>query len=153
MCTSSNVHYIEIGLPALVMAQRRLEPETQARDLGRARAICAMLGMQITRYTIDNRDTIADRDMEADARAAADSDPRLWSYTAVSGKERMLVLILQCRELYSYTIPSFSVITVEMRRIKYQVGLHDGSTKLWMDSFMPIRRVLGIHSLYLQTAG
>ena len=50
----------------------------------------------------------------------------------------------------SYTIPSFSVITVEMRRIKYQIGLHDGSTKLWMDSFMPSRRVLGIHSLYLQ---
>ena len=42
-----------------------------------------MLGMQsevysITRYTIDNynRDTIADRDMVADAGAAADSDPR-----------------------------------------------------------------------------
>ena len=53
----------------------------------------------------------------------------------------------------SYTIPSFSVITVEMRKIKYQIGLHDGSTKLWMDSFMPSRRVLGIHSLYLQTTG
>ena len=43
--------------------------------------------------------------------------------TMVSGEERMLVPILQCGELYSYTIPSFSVITVEMRRIKYQVGL------------------------------
>ena len=87
--------------------QRRLEPETQARDLGRPRAICAMLGMQsevcnqryaITRYTIDNRDTIADRDLVADAGAAADSNPRLWSYTAVSGEERMLVPILQCGE-------------------------------------------------------
>ena len=81
------------------------EPETQARDLGRPRAICAMLGMQsevcnlITRYTIDNRDTIADRDMVADAGAAADSDPHLWSYTVVSGDERMLVPILQCGEL------------------------------------------------------
>ena len=106
----------------------------------------------ITRYTIDNRDTIADRDMVADAGAAADSDPHLWSYTVVSGEERMLVRILQC-ENCSYTIPSFSVITVEMRRIKYQIGLHDGSTKLWMDSFMPSPRVLGIHSLYLQTTG
>ena len=46
--------------------------------------------------------------MEADAGAAADSDPRLWSYTAISGEERMLVLIPQCRELYSYTslVPS-----------------------------------------------
>ena len=78
---------------------------------------------------------------------------RLWSYTAVSGEERMLVPILQCGVLYSYNIPSFSVITVEMRRIKYQIGHHDGSNKLWMDSFMPSRRVLGIHSLYLQTAG
>ena len=72
-------------------------------------------------YTIDNIDMIADRDMVVDAGAAADSDPRLWSYTAVSGEERMLVPILQCGELYGYTIPSFSVITVEMRRIKYQV--------------------------------
>ena len=101
----------------------------------------AIGSIAITRYTIDNRDTIADRDMVADAGAAADSDPRLWSYTAVSGEERMLV--------YSYTILCFSVIMVEMRRIKYQVGLHDGSTKLWMDSFMSSRRVLGIHSLYL----
>ena len=30
---------------------------------------------------------------------------------------------------YCYTIPSFSVITVKMTRIKYQVDLHDGSTK------------------------
>ena len=50
---------------------------------------------------------------------------------------------------YTIDIYGFSVITVEMRRIKYQIGLHDGSTKLWMDSFMPSRRVLGIHSLYL----
>ena len=49
----------------------------------------------------------------------------------------------------SYTLPSFSVITVEMKRIKYQVGLHDGSTKLWMDLFTPSRRELGIHSFIL----
>ena len=45
----------------------------------------------------------------ADSGAAADSDPWLWSYTytAVSGEERMLVPILQCGgELYSYTIIS-----------------------------------------------
>ena len=92
----------------------------------------------------------------ADSGAAADSDSWLWSYTAVSGEERMLVPILQCGgELYSYTIISkfFLVITVEMRRIKYQVGLHDGSTKLSMDLFTPSRRELGIHSLHLQTAG
>ena len=44
----------------------------------------------------------------ADAGAPADSDPRLWSYTAVSGEECKLVPILQCGELYSYNIPSFS---------------------------------------------
>ena len=84
--------------------QRRLEPETQARDLGRPRAIYALCLVcnqryAITHYTIDNRDTIADRDMVADAGAAADSDPHLWSYTVVSGDERMLVPILQCGEL------------------------------------------------------
>ena len=43
----------------------------------------------------------------ADSGAAADSDPWLWSHTAVSGEERMLVPILQCGgELYSYTIIS-----------------------------------------------
>ena len=40
----------------------------------------------------------------ADAGAPADSDLRLWSYTAVSGEERKLVPILQCGELYSYNI-------------------------------------------------
>ena len=58
----------------------------------------------ITRYNIDNREIIADRDMMADAGAAADSDS---DYTAVSGEEHMLVPILQCGELYSYTIPRF----------------------------------------------
>ena len=72
----------------------------------------------------------------ADARVAADSDLWLWSYTAVSGEERMLVPILQCGELYSYTIPSFSVITEEMRRIKYQIGHHDGSIYQTLDGFI-----------------
>ena len=100
-------------------------------------AICLVYNQRyaITHYTIDNRDTIADRYMVADAGAAADSDSPLWSYTAVSGEERMLVPILQCGELYSYTITSFAVITVERRRIKYQIGLHDGSNKLLIDGF------------------
>ena len=34
----------------------------------------------------------------ADSGAAADSDPWLWSYTAVSGEERMLVPILSAAE-------------------------------------------------------
>ena len=36
---------------------RRLEPETQARDLGRPRAICAMLGMQseVCNHTLYHR--------------------------------------------------------------------------------------------------
>ena len=42
----------------------------------------------------------------ADVGAAADSDPWLWSYTAVSGEECVLVSILQCGELHSYTIIS-----------------------------------------------
>ncbi len=39
-----------------------------------------------------------------------------WSYTASSGKDRVLVPSLECGESYSYTIPSFSVITMQMRR-------------------------------------
>ena len=37
--------------------QRRLEPETLARDLGRPRAICAMLGMQseVCNHTLYHR--------------------------------------------------------------------------------------------------
>ena len=41
----------------LVWNQRRLEPETQARDLSRPRAICAMLGMQseVCNHTLYHR--------------------------------------------------------------------------------------------------
>ena len=41
----------------LARGSRRLEPETQARDLGRPRAICAMLGMQseVCNHTLYHR--------------------------------------------------------------------------------------------------
>ena len=119
-------------------------------------AICLVCNQRyaIARYTIDNRDTIADRDTVADAGAPADSDPPVVVlHSSFRRRAHACTNRLQCGVLYSYNIPSFSVITVEMRRIKYQIGHHDGSNKLWMDSFMPSRRVLGIHSLYLQTAG
>ena len=45
------------SMNAIVEHQRRLEPETQARDLGRPRAICAMLGMQseVCNHTLYHR--------------------------------------------------------------------------------------------------
>ena len=42
------------------------------------------------------------------------------------GEERVLVPILQCGQLVSYAIPSFPVVTVNLRRIKYQGYLADG---------------------------
>ena len=137
----------------------RLEPEAQARDLGRPRAICAMLGMQsLIRGTqshvipsiIETRSQIETwwQMPELQRTQTPICGPTQW-FQAMSACLYQFFSAENC----SYTIPSFSVITVEMRRIKYQIGHHDGSTKLWMDSFMPSRRVLGIHSLYLQTTG
>ena len=37
---------------------------------------------------------------------------RFWSYVASSGENRVLVPLLECGQLYSYTIPSFFVSEV-----------------------------------------
>lgn len=41
-------------------------------------------------------------------------------YTTADGEEYNSVPVLECDELYPYTIPSFPVITVKLRRIKYE---------------------------------
>ena len=41
-------------------------------------------------------------------------------YTSTEGEEITVVPILECGEVLSYTIPSFSVVTVKMRKVKYQ---------------------------------
>ena len=51
------------------------------------------------------------------------------------GEERVLVPILECGQLVSYTIPSFPVVTVNLRRIKYQGYLADGRLKV-VDGFI-----------------
>ena len=67
--------------------------------------------------------------------ADRDSGPRFVFYITDTGEIRMLVPILVCGDLYSYTIPSFSVVTVEMRRIKYELLLEDGQPKI-IDEFI-----------------
>ena len=52
-----------------------------------------------------------------------------------NGEWRSLIPILGCYETYQYTIPSFSVVTVKIRRIKYQCILPDQSTKV-VDGFI-----------------
>ncbi len=58
-----------------------------------------------------------------------------WSYTGANGKDRALVPVLKLENLYSYTIPSVAVLTVEMRRMKYQCMLPDGTTQI-VDGFI-----------------
>ena len=132
--------------------RRRLEPETKARDLGRPRTICAMLGTQshVIPSIIETRLHIETWWQTPELQQT--QTPVCGPTQRFQAKSASLYQFFSA-ENCSYNIPSFSVITVEMRRIKYQIGHHDGSTKLWMDSFMPSRRVLDIHSLYLQTAG
>lgn len=52
-----------------------------------------------------------------------------------TGEKKIVVPILSIGELRSYTIPSFSVITVELREIKYQCQLPDKSVKV-VDGFI-----------------
>ena len=42
-----------------------------------------------------------------------------------TGEEQVIVPILRIGKIVSYTIPSFSVITVKLREIKYQCPLPD----------------------------
>ena len=44
-----------------------------------------------------------------------------------TGEEQVIVPILRIGKIVSYTIPSFSVITVKLREIKYQCQLPDKS--------------------------
>ena len=46
-------------------------------------------------------------------------------YTNAEGEEITVIPILECGEVLSYTIPSFSVVTVKMRRVKYQCNVSD----------------------------
>ena len=48
--------------------------------------------------------------------------------TSTEGEEITVVPILECGEVLSYTIPSFSVLTVKMRKVKYQCNVSDHGT-------------------------
>ena len=61
---------------------------------------------------------------------------RLWTYTTSSGEERNLVTLLECGELYEYTVPSFPVISVELRRMKYESIMPDGKSTKVVDGFI-----------------
>lgn len=51
------------------------------------------------------------------------------------GEERVLIPIIQCGDAVRYTIPSFPVLTVNLRRIKYQGYLPDGTLRV-VDGFI-----------------
>ena len=61
---------------------------------------------------------------------------RLWTYTTSSGEERNLVTFLECGELYEYSVPSFPVISVELRRMKYESIMPDGKSTKVVDGFI-----------------
>ena len=84
--------------------------------------------------------------MAADRGVDRDSGPKFVCYITDTSETRVLVPILACGDLYSYTIPSFSVVTVEMRRIKYELLLEDGQPRI-VDGF--IRDDISLQRLYL----
>ena len=47
------------------------------------------------------------------------------SYTTSEGEEITVVPVLECGELMTNSIPSFSVLTVKLRRIKYQCNVNE----------------------------
>ena len=57
---------------------------------------------------------------------AADKSKDLWTlteYKTSEGVVRVLVPVLSCStEVHIYTIPSFAVVQVKLRRIKYQLN-------------------------------
>lgn len=46
-------------------------------------------------------------------------------YTTSDGEKITIVPVLECGEVIDYTIPSFSVITVKLRKMKYQCNVSD----------------------------
>ena len=66
---------------------------------------------------------------------SAEVEPMLNCYTDVTGQRRNLIPVIECLECYSYRIPSFSVITVQMRRIKFEVEMSNQNKKI-LDGFI-----------------
>ena len=62
-----------------------------------------------------------------------------------TGEEQVIVPILRIARVVSYTIPSFSVITVKLRKVKYQCQLPDKSLHT-VDGF--IREDLSLQRSY-----
>ena len=57
-------------------------------------------------------------------------------YTNASGSERLLVPVLTCgTEVHLYTIPSFPVIQVHLRQIKFEMNTADGGV-IQVDGFI-----------------
>ena len=45
-------------------------------------------------------------------------------------------MLLECGELYEYSVPSFPVISVELRRIKYESIMPNGKSTKMVDGFI-----------------
>ena len=73
--------------------------------------------------------------MTTSADPNSDGGPSIERDAHSTGQERNTVPILECKERYSYRIPSFSVLTVLLRRMKYEVVMPNGDAKI-VDGFI-----------------
>ena len=53
-----------------------------------------------------------------------------------AGDVFLVVPLLECEETFEYTIPSFPVITVQLRKVRYQAYNDDGGTTAVLDGFI-----------------
>ena len=108
-----------------------MEPEEKSRDNGSCVPHAEhIFGMLINRVQRGRAQTPFFA-MAVDEGADRGSGPRFVCYATDTGEMQMLVpILLVCGNLYSYIIPSFSVVTVEMRRIKYELLLRLTSIRL-----------------------
>ena len=75
----------------------------------------------------------------AEAKAEVTStDVTFSTFTGDDGADRFIVPLLECStgEPYNYIIPSFPVLDVKLRRVKYEVSFPRKDTTMIMDGFI-----------------
>ena len=59
-------------------------------------------------------------------------------FTCADGADQLIVPLLECSsgEPYEYIIPSFPVLDVKLRRVKYEVNIPHKDTTVVLDGFI-----------------
>lgn len=73
---------------------------------------------------------------EADTQVTI-TDLTLMTFTGTDGADQVIVPLLECsKEPYDYIIPTFSVLNVKLRRVKYEVNIPSKASSMVLNGLI-----------------